>query len=304
MIDANEDFDGTFPYKPHFSTKPGFRMHYIDEGEGPTIICLHGEPTWGYLYREVIPILSKDYRVIVPDYMGFGKSETPQHVEYTAKRHTDNLEVLVEELDLHGITLVCHDWGGQIGGAFALRQHQRVKRVVVMNTLLSLGMPVEDDCWAKNGKESAWFGWANRAVADGTFEPALQNAGVGIVGLMKLLQGFERKNIDEAFFRAYSDPFSKPSECLGVIAFPKSIVTGTFKAQKGSKEAVEAVRAKPAMMIEGMRDKVLLAKFFIPVFKAAFPQAPIHQLETASHFCLEDEPEEIARLILEFIERS
>ncbi|KIX92775.1 uncharacterized protein Z520_11438 [Fonsecaea multimorphosa CBS 102226] len=304
MIDANETFDGTFPFKPHYSTSAGFRMHYVDEGQGSPVLCLHGEPTWGYLYREVIPILAKKHRVIVPDYMGFGKSETPQNVEYTARRHADNLESLVKELDLHNITLVVHDWGGQIGGALALRQQHRITRIVVMNTLLSLGMPAEDDCWKRNAAESAWFSWADRAVSDGTFEATLRNAGVAIVGLMKLLQGFERRDAPESFFRAYSSPFDTPDECHGVIAFPKSIVTGSFKAEQGTAEARTAVRSKPAMMIEGTRDKVLLAKYFVPVFQAAFPNAPIHYLDNASHFCLEDAPEEISRLILDFIKST
>lgn len=115
---------------------------------------------------------------------------------------------------------------------------------------------------------------------------------------MKLLQGFERKHdLDDAFFRAYSEPFSTPEECDGVIAFPKSIITGSFVPERGSKEQVEAIRAKPAIMIEGMRDKVLLTKYFIPLFEAAFPGQPIHRLEQGSHFVLEDEPEKIADLI-------
>src|SRR5919108_3740989 len=77
MIPADETFDGTFPFKPHFTNAPGFRMHYVDEGEGDPIVCLHGEPTWAYLYRNFIPPLSKRHRVIVPDHMGFGRSETP-----------------------------------------------------------------------------------------------------------------------------------------------------------------------------------------------------------------------------------
>jgi pimeloyl-ACP methyl ester carboxylesterase len=303
MIDDNETFDGTYPFKPHFlkTEALGFRMHYVDEGQGPTIVCLHGEPTSSYLYREVIPILAKDYRVIVPDFMGFGKSETPD-VEYTAKRHTDNLEILVKELNLHDITLVAHDWGGLIG-ALAIRHPQLIRRVVVMNTMLSMGEPAEDECFEKNGKESAWFGWANRAIVDGSFEPVLRT-GVAIVGLMKLLQGFERKETSEAFFRAYSLPFATPEECHGVVAFPKSIVTGSFKPEKGTPEAIKAVKSKPAIMIYGMKDKVLLAKYFIPVFKAAFPDAPIHHLENASHFLLEDAPEEIAELILSFIKST
>jgi haloalkane dehalogenase len=170
--------------------------------------------------------------------------------------------------------------------------------------MLSMGMSEEEVCWRENSKESAWFGWADRAVANGTFEATLLNAGVAIVGMMKLLQGFERKNVSEAFFRAYSLPFTTPEECKGVIAFPKSIITGSFHAEVGTKEQVTAVRAKPAMMIEGTKDKVLLAKYFVPVFKKAFPDAPIHYLDHASHFLLEDAPQEISDLILEFMKSS
>jgi cis-3-alkyl-4-acyloxetan-2-one decarboxylase len=301
MIPSEETFGGTFPFKPRYSTVSGFKMHYVDEGKGSPILCLHGEPTWGYLYREIIPILAKGHRTIVPDYMGFGKSETPHDREYTTKEHTDSLERLVEELDLRDLTLVVHDWGGQMGGALALRQHERIKRIVVMNTVLSIGMSIDEEMWEQNGTESAWFSWAARAVADNTFEPTLRNSGVAIVGLMKLLQGFERSDVDENFFRAYSSQFDTPDECEGVIAFPKMIVTGNRIIEKGTAEAVAAVRSKPAIMIEGMRDKVLLAKYFIPMFEAAFPDAPIHRLENASHFLQEDEPQKIAALIQDFV---
>src|SRR5579871_6656312 len=101
-----------FPFAPHFTTAPGFRMHYVDEGQGAVVLCLHGEPTWGYLFRHLIPFLSDSYRVIVPDHMGFGKSETPPDRTYWLQDHVDNLERLVLALDLTGITLVMHDFGG------------------------------------------------------------------------------------------------------------------------------------------------------------------------------------------------
>jgi haloalkane dehalogenase len=87
MIPADETFDGTWPFEPNFSEAAGFRQHYVDEGprDGEVVICLHGEPTWGYLYRNFIPPLAERYRVIVPDHMGFGKSETPQDRVYTLK---------------------------------------------------------------------------------------------------------------------------------------------------------------------------------------------------------------------------
>ena len=110
MIAAGETFDGTFPFKPNFSEVNGFRMHYVDEGEGDPIICLHGEPTWGYLYRKFIPPLSKTNRVIVPDHMGFGKSETPQDKVYHLRTHVENLTALIDELNLHDITFVVQDW--------------------------------------------------------------------------------------------------------------------------------------------------------------------------------------------------
>jgi len=109
MIPADETFEGTFPFEPHFSEAPGFRMHYVDEGEGEPLVLLHGEPTWGYLYRKFIPALSETHRVIVPDHMGFGKSETPQNRAYTMKTHVENLTALIDELDLQDITFVVQD---------------------------------------------------------------------------------------------------------------------------------------------------------------------------------------------------
>lgn len=107
----NETFDRTFPFQPHFRTINGFRMHYVDEGEGEPIVCLHGEPTWGYIYRRFIPPLSKANRVIVPDHMGFGKSDVPLDKPYTLAQHVDNLTKLILGLDLSDITLVGQDWG-------------------------------------------------------------------------------------------------------------------------------------------------------------------------------------------------
>jgi pimeloyl-ACP methyl ester carboxylesterase len=102
-----ETFDGTFPWKPRFQAINGFDMHYVDEGKGEPIVCLHGMPTWGYLYREFIKDLSKDFRVVVPDHMGFGKSDVPQDKQYTMAQHVDNLAKLVLAIGLKGITLVC-----------------------------------------------------------------------------------------------------------------------------------------------------------------------------------------------------
>ena len=118
MISQNETFGGTWPFEPKYCEAAGFKQHYVDEGprDGQVVICLHGEPTWGYLYRNFIPELSKHYRVIVPDHMGFGKSETPRDRIYTLQTHVENLEAFIGALDLENITFVCQDWGGPITG--------------------------------------------------------------------------------------------------------------------------------------------------------------------------------------------
>ena len=134
MIEAHEIFDGTWPFAPNFFHGNGFAMHYVDENpEGTeTFLCVHGEPTWGYLYRNIIPRLARHGRVVVPDQMGFGKSETPQDRRYTIEEHCENLDKLVLELDLTNLTLVLQDWGGPIGSAVAYRHPERVKRLCVM----------------------------------------------------------------------------------------------------------------------------------------------------------------------------
>ena len=107
----NETFGGTFPFAPHYHTSNGFNIHYVDEGNGEPIVMLHGDPTWGYLYRAFIKPLSQNHRCIVPDHMGMGKSEVPQDRSlYILRQHIENLEALLLQLDLHDITLVLHDW--------------------------------------------------------------------------------------------------------------------------------------------------------------------------------------------------
>ena len=131
-IPADDTFNGTWPFAPHFYHGNGFAQHYVDEGQGEPILLLHGEPMWGYLYRNFIPALSKTHRVIVPDHMGFGKSATPQDKEYCLRTHTTNLIGLLDSLELEApLTLFIQDWGTLIGLQFALRYPDKIARIMI-----------------------------------------------------------------------------------------------------------------------------------------------------------------------------
>src|SRR5215472_292488 len=129
-----------FPFAPHYVELDGARMHYVDEGQGEVILCLHGEPSWSYLYRKMIPPLAARNRVVAPDLFGFGRSDKFAELEaYSFQMHHDSLVRFLDALALDRITLVCQDWGGLLGLPIAAEQPERFARLVIMNTGLPIG---------------------------------------------------------------------------------------------------------------------------------------------------------------------
>jgi len=303
MIGANETFDGTWPFVPRFSDAPGFRMHYIDEGGGEPIVCLHGEPTWGYLYRNFVPPLSRTHRVVVPDHMGFGKSETPQDRAYTLRTHVDNFTKLFDELELADITFVGQDWGGVMAGAYTVRHPDRVKRLCLMNTVCGYGAAGRDDLPAVTG--SRWFRWIAGGMENGRTEAVLTNLGSTVVDVMKII-GFENSSvIDDTWIRAYSAPFPTPEACRGGLQFPLDVHLGRITEYLAEGfGGVDALKSKPAMLAEGMQDHAIPPEFAIADFKALWPDGPVVELPTAGHFCQEDVPETLVALIQQFLQMT
>ncbi|MEX0873892.1 MAG: alpha/beta fold hydrolase [Actinomycetota bacterium] len=303
MIEAGENFDGTFPFAPNFSSAPGFQMHYVDEGKGEPIVCLHGEPTWGYLYRNFIPPLARSHRVIVPDHMGFGKSETPQDREYTAKTHVENLTGLFDDLNLSDITLVGQDWGGVFAGAYTVRHPDRVKRVFLMNTLCGYGIGGRDEL--PPIQSSRWFEWIAGGMENGRTEAVLTNLGSTVLSVMKII-GFENTGaVDDTWIRAYSAPFATPEECKGALEFPLDVHFGRIlEYMVEGFSGVDALKSKPAMLAEGMKDHAIPPETAIADFRALWPDGPVVELPNAGHFCQEDEPETLVALIQEFLQVS
>ena len=124
-----------YPYEPHYAEIEGLRLAYIEQGQGDPILMLHGEPTWGYLYRSMVPSLAEMGRVIVPDLIGFGRSDKPIHDNaYSYKSHVRWVRKFITALNLERITLICQDWGGAIGLRILGQVPERFRRLVAMNT--------------------------------------------------------------------------------------------------------------------------------------------------------------------------
>lgn len=311
MIPANETFGGTFPFKANFFEGRGFKMHYVDEGEGEIIICLHGQPTWGYLYRNFIPSLSKTHRVIVPDHKGYGKSETPQDSEYTFKNHVENLAALINHLGLEDITFVCQDWGGPITGAYTLRHPDKVKRICMMNTMMGYGFAVKDVPPSENKppklQDSSWFQWVLKSVEDGSYRPTMERLGDHVLSNMKKLYFHNTGVVDEEWMRAYSMPFQTKEECIAAVEFPLDAAQSRIVEYvvEGIKTGnLEKMRSKPAMLAEGMADKAMPPALVMDDFRRLFPNGPIVELEDVGHFCQEDAPKTLVALIQQFIQMT
>ena len=203
MRTADERFRNLpgFPWAPHYLEWRGLRVHYLDEGTGPrTLLCLHGEPTWSYLYRKMIPpFLAAGYRVVAPDFIGFGRSDKPTEDDfYTFDMHRDFLLNLIEKLNLSGITLAVQDWGGLLGLTVPMEMPARFERLLIMNTALGTGdVPLSEGF-------VAWRAYVNK-------NPAIDCG--------KLL-GRACPHLSAAEAAAYEAPYPDTPSKAGVRRFP------------------------------------------------------------------------------------
>lgn len=306
MIQPNETFNGTFAYLAKFTDAAGFRMHYIDEGprDGQVVLCLHGEPTWGYLFRHLAEALREKYRVVVPDHMGFGKSATPQDRTYWLQDHIDNLEQFVLALDLRDITLVMHDFGGPVGMGLAARHPDRIRRIVSTNGPTPFGQTNLVERLMANAQVSPWFQWIIKAESEGRLENVLGELGFSILSTLKI-NGFENHAlITDTWLHAYAAHYVTPADAAGAIGWAKGFAVDAHRFESPDAAAIRAIQSRPAIAIWGMADRTLNAEHFLPTFSELFPQGPIHKLAGAGHYSLEDAPVAITNHIAAFLQQT
>jgi haloalkane dehalogenase len=273
-----------YAFAPRYLEQDGLRMHYVDEGAGDPVLLLHGEPTWAYLYRKMIPTLAGVARVVAPDYFGFGRSDKPTRIEdYSYDFHFGSIERFADELDLRGATLVVQDWGGPIGLRLAVERPDRVARLVILNTGIGAGRAPSEE-WLR-------------------FRAFVRRVGTDLVP-GQLIRISCVSELEDNVVEAYNAPFPTPESKAGVLAFPELVPT---EIDHPSAAKMLEVRAS---LERWERPTLVLFSDSDPIFSpqaaermaSRIPGAGAAEIIVgAGHFLQEEKGEEIATRIIRFL---
>jgi haloalkane dehalogenase len=278
-----------FPFQPHYLNRDGLLIHYLDEGEGQVILCLHGEPSWSYLYRKMIPILSNNHRVLAMDFIGFGRSDKfTERSEYSFQMHHDTIVSFIRALKLEQINLVVQDWGGLLGLTVASEMPELFARLVIMNT----GLPTGDEPMGKG-----FMRWREFATSSSDLP-------IGLV----IQNGTAERTLKPEIVAAYESPFPDVTYKVGAMIFP--LLVPLSPDDPGAEDMRKAREGfshwqKPVQVMFSDKDPItrggdIFFRSLIPGAKDQ-PEIVIHD---AGHFLQEDKGEEIAQHIVEFIART
>lgn len=286
-----------YPFNGHVLDRDGLRYHYLDEGAGPPVVMLHGNPTWSFYYRNLVRALAGGYRCVVPDHIGCGRSDKPgdDRYEYTLKSRVDDLEGLLDHLGLaDGITLVVHDWGGMIGMAYATRHPHRISRLVVLNT------------GAFHLPETKAFPMALRICRDSALNGLLVQ-GLNLFARGAAHIGCKRKPLDASLRRTYCAPYDSWANRIATLRFVQDIPLQpgdrAYDLVTEVQEGLERFRSLPILICWGERDFVF-DRHFLAQWRKRFPEAEVHSFPDCGHYILEDAAEEVIPLIQKFLART
>jgi haloalkane dehalogenase len=290
MIDAARTPDDAlaglpdFPFVAHHREIDGLRLAHLDEGEGAPVIFIHGEPTWSFLWRKVIPpVRDAGFRCIAPDLVGFGRSDKPVDVGwYSYDRHTSMAATLLEDLDLRGATMVVHDWGGPIGLRLAIEHAERIDRLVILDTGLFTGHQRMTEAW----------------MAFHDFVVRTEDLPIGF-----LVRGACKNDPGDEVIAAYDAPFPSPASKAGARAFPQLIAQSPDAPGAAAGQRVQAALRddrRPTLMLWADSDAVLPLSVG-ERFAAAIGRPTPRTVTDAGHFLQEDQGPLIGGLIADWL---
>ncbi|MEX2247818.1 MAG: haloalkane dehalogenase [Dehalococcoidia bacterium] len=280
-----------WPFAPKYAEIGGLRMHYVDEGPAGAepVLMVHGEPSWGYLYRKMIPIITAaGLRAVVPDLFGFGRSDKPVRKEdYSYQAHVDWLTAFVEAVDLRRGTLVCQDWGGLIGLRVVAAQPERFARIVAANTFLPTG---------DSPPGEAFLRWQ-------TFSQTAPELPIG-----NIVRGGCRTELPPQVIAAYDAPFPDDSFKAGARVFPALVPTRPDDpASEPNRQAWEVLKGWEKPFLCAFSDQDPITRGADRRFQQMVPGTkgmPHTTIEGGGHFLQEDRGEQLAQITVEFIQRT
>jgi haloalkane dehalogenase len=273
-----------FDWAPSFREWDGLRLAHVDIGDGAPVVMLHGEPTWGYLWRKVAPaVVDAGHRVILPDLPGFGRSDKPMDQQwYSYDRHTAAIATLLEHLDLRDATFVLHDWGGPIGLRVAAEHPDRVSRLVLMDTGLFTGEQHMSEAWHR-------------------FAAFVERADELPVSLL-VRRGCATDPGDEVA-AAYDAPFPSEASKAGARAFPAILpLSPADPGASAGHDVLRAIRAdpRPKLMLWGAEDRPIPLETG-RAFAASIGSELAHVIDGAGHFLQEDQGELIGSIVADWL---
>jgi haloalkane dehalogenase len=276
-----------YAFEPRYLEQDGLRMHYVDEGASDPVLLLHGEPTWAFLYRKMIPTLAAVGRVVAPDYLGFGRSDKPTRIEeYSYDFHYASIERLVEALDLRDTTVVVQDWGGPIGLRLAVEHPDRVARLVILNTGIGAGRAPSEE-WLR-------------------FRAFVRRVGTDLVP-GQLVRISAVTELTDDVVEAYNAPFPTPESKAGVLAFPEQVPTEMDHPNAAKMLEVRAALErweKPALVLFSDSDPIFSTVAAERMASRIPGAGPAEIVSGAGHFLQEEKGEEIARRVGRFLAES
>jgi haloalkane dehalogenase len=274
-----------FEWEPRYRQVDGLRLAHIDEGDGAPLVMWHGEPTWSFLWRKVArPVLDAGHRVILPDLVGFGRSDKPIDIGwYSYDKHAAMAATLLEDLDLRGATFVVHDWGGPIGLRLAVEHPERVDRLVVMDSGLITGRQKMSDAW--------------HAFRD--FVARTEDLPIGM-----LVRGGCHVDPGDEVIAAYDAPFPNAASKAAARAFPELLMAGPDDpgAVAGRRVLAAMKEDKRPMLIMWGADDPVIPPSAGERFAGALGREAPRVIERAGHFLQEDRGEDVGRLIAEWLD--
>jgi haloalkane dehalogenase len=276
-----------YPFEPRYVDQDGLRLHYVDEGAGDPVLLLHGEPTWAFLYRKMIPALAGVARAVAPDYFGFGRSDKPTRIEdYSYDFHYTSIERLVTALDLRDATVVVQDWGGPIGLRLAVEHPDRVARLVILNTGIGAGRAPSEE-WLR-------------------FREFMRRVGTDLIPGQLIRISAVTELADEVV-EAYNAPFPTPESKAGVLAFPEQVPTEPDHPNAAKMLEIRAALErweKPALVLFSDSDPIFSTVAAEHMASRIPGAGPAEFVKGAGHFLQEEKGEEIAERIVRFLRET